>query len=184
MRFPTAWASIASQNVTLKTAVLAMSLCLMFLGVATTKLAMKPPLIIDRACYSGAVSASSAKHTQMEIESFLREALAQRFNTEAVVKEGFLSTDETKFRAQEQTDLKRKEMSQKVIFNSPAKVEGSVLTVDTDRLISIAKVRSAFSFPIMVTISDTPRTESNPYGLIIEKIVSVVNGGPGDKNGK
>src|SRR5258708_702273 len=136
MRFPTAWAAIASQNVTLKVAVLSTSLSCVVFAVTSAKLALKDPLVIDRACYTSALPTKSTKRSPAEVEAFLKEAIAQRFNTDAAPKEGFLSTDELKFRAQEQGELKKHDMTQKVILNPPTKIDGNIVTAETDRIIS------------------------------------------------
>lgn len=186
MRFPVAWASVALQNVTLKVCLVVLGATSIILSFTTTKLALKPAIVIERACYSTVISPASSQHSTTEIEFFLHEALSYRFNTEVVVKEGFISSEELKFRGQEQAELKRREMNQKVILNSPIKVNGDSVSADTDRLISVGKIRSAFSFPITITLSKTMRTETNPYGLMIEKISGqqLIGGEDGNKKGK
>ena len=50
------------------------------------------------------------------------------------------------------------------------KVTGTQAAIDADRLISVAQIRSAFPFALTVTVATTARTESNPYGLQLEKV--------------
>jgi hypothetical protein len=45
------------------------------------------------------------------------------------------------------------------------KIEGSLVKVEADRLLSVGTIRSAFMFPLVVTIGTVSRTPSNPYGL-------------------
>jgi len=166
MRFTTAWANVSIQNVTLKTVAISLSVCVLILSVIAVKLALKDPIVIDRACYSKTLQISNGKHTKDEIDSFLKEALSMRFDSSVTVKPGFLLPPEESVRIKEQTELSQRQMIQRVIFNSSV-VKDSVVIVDADRLISVGKVRSAFPIKIQATLLDTTRTESNPYGLVL-----------------
>lgn len=170
MRFPVAWAQVAAQNVNLKFAVAALSVTSIGLAISCTKLALKPPLLIERTCYSSAVATASIKHTSAEIEAFLRDALGQRFDTDSIIRDGFISIEESKFKPQEQADLKRREMRQQIIVGHVTAINDSTVGIDTDRLVSLGQVKSIFPFPLEIKISKTQRSESNPYGLMIEKI--------------
>ena len=169
MRFPVAWAGIATQNVTLRVVIFLLSFCLVSSFLTSMKLALKDPLIVERGCYSKSVSQAPIKPTQIEIEGFLREALAMRFNTDATVKNDFIAISEISFREKEQDELRQREIRQTIIVNSVA-VNNDVATIDSDRLISLGKIKSAIPFPLKVQISYSTRTEANPYGLILTKV--------------
>lgn len=172
MKFTVAWAKIASENSILKSVVLCLSVLCLFFGASSLKLALKEPLVVDRGCYSKVASIVDGKRTATEIEAFLKEALTQRFDTQAIVRNDFLSDDEKILRAKEQKDLQNRKLSQKVILNS-ATVEGGTVVVDADRLISVGDVRSAFKFPLNVKIESVTRSEGNPYGLVVSEIKTI-----------
>ena len=169
MRFSQAWASVSTQNVTLRLVLMSLSVCLCLMAVIATRMALKDPLLIERSCYSTVITSSSANHSESEVDAFVHEALSQRFNTESNTLAEYLSLEEAKQREQEQGELKRREMKQRVLVNSVVKV-GDVFNVDADRLISVGPIRSAFSFPLTVTVENVTRTVSNPYGLILIKV--------------
>jgi hypothetical protein len=168
MKFTTAWADVAAKNVTLKIAVILLSLSTMILGVASAKLSLRDPLIIERSCFSKALSVASNQHTSQEIEAFVREALAQRFNSEST-EVFLLSSDEQTNRTQEEKEMNTRGMKQRLIVNS-VKADGNTVQVDADRLISVGQIRSALPFPLTVIITTASRSQSNPYGLLALKV--------------
>lgn len=170
MKFNVAWAQSAAQNVTLKVALMALCGVVATLTLCVVKLALRKPLIIDRACYSTVVEGSSTERSAAEIDSFLREAIRQRFNSDATPISDYLSSDEMAARSQEQKDLATRTMTQVFIVRG-IKTNGNTAIIDADRLISVAQIRSAFSFPLTATFSSTTRTQDNPYGLQLIKII-------------
>ena len=52
MRFPTAWADIATQNVTLKFVIGALSISLITTATIAAKLGLKDPIVVERGCVS------------------------------------------------------------------------------------------------------------------------------------
>lgn len=172
MKFTIAWAKVASENSVLKAVVLCLSALCLFFGASSLKLALKDPIVVERGCYSKVAAITDGKRSATEIESFLKEALAQRFDTQAVVRNDFLSDDEQILRSKEQKDLQNRKLSQKVILNA-ATVEGGSVIVDADRLISVGEVRSAFKFPLNVKIESVTRSEGNPYGLVVSEIKNI-----------
>jgi len=134
-------------------------------------IALKPPLLIERGCITSFKSIASLDHTDQEVEAFVRVALSQRFNSDTASIPGYLSQAEEDYRIQEQKELGSRNMTQKIIVNS-VKVKDGVGIVDTDRLISVGSVRSAFSFPLSITLSTVSRTEGNPYGLVLTQTMA------------
>lgn len=170
MKFSTAWAVTAAQNVSLKAATLVLGIVTLTLAATCIKLALKSPLIVERGCAANiAKLASNQERTASEIESFTRVALSQRFNSDEKIVPTFLSSEEESARFAEQKELNQREMTQKVIFNK-IQITGEKVVIHADRLISIGNIRSAFLFPLQVTISSILRTEVNPYGLTLSKV--------------
>lgn len=172
MKFTTAWAKTAAQNVTLKVATVVLSAVTISQLSVITGLSLKEPLVIERGCYSKAIQVKPADPTQEEIKSFLSEALPMRFDSNSYMKEGFLAIEETIARDKELATLKSRQMNQRVLI-SEVKFDGKDIQVSTDRLVSIGKVKSALPLNLKVKVEQTNRTESNPYGLIVSSISQI-----------
>lgn len=169
MKLSLAWANMAAQNVNLKFTTLLLGLLSGALTVCILKLSLKNPIIIDRGCSSVVVETSTNEHSSNEIESFVRDAIRQRFNSDASPIFSFLSEEETYARQQEQKEFITRSMTQTVLVRT-VKMNGNTIAIDADRLIGIAQVRSAFLFPLTATIRSIPRNSQNPYGLELVKI--------------
>ena len=172
MRFPTAWADIAAQNVTLKFVIGALSISLITVATIAAKLGLKDPIVVERGCVSKSANTASANVTDVEIKGFVEQVLPQRFSTATEPKAAYLSPAQLKARAIELDDLKKKGMRQTLIVNSVS-VSGDEIRVDADRLISIDKIRSAFPLILEASVSRTTRTDDNPYGLLLTKVSPV-----------
>lgn len=172
MKYSVAWAQVLNENSILKGSVIILGIAVFLFAFSTLKLALRAPLIIDRECYSNAVASSDNKHTQNEMDQFVRIALEKRFNSEAQDFRTYLSGEEAQYRMKEQEELTKKGINQKVLVNS-LKIEGTNVTVDSNRILSVGKVRSALSFPLKVQLLSTERTPSNPYGLILVKVSQI-----------
>jgi hypothetical protein len=169
MKLTTAWSNVVSQNLTLRATVLILGLCSLVFSITTVRLAVRDPLIIDRECVSKAVTSANAKHSSPEIDGFVRMALGKRFETGAADSEVFLSDEENGFRAKEQDELSKRNVTQRLIINS-LKIDGSTVNIDSDRILSIGKIKSAIAFPLVVTLSTVDRSTANPYGLSIRRV--------------
>jgi hypothetical protein len=175
MKYTVAWANVLTQNTVLKGTVVALSVAVFVFTFATLKLALRSPFIIDRECYSKVATPGDNKHTAFEMEQFIKSSLEKRFNTEAQDVRAYIAEEEVQYRFKEQEDLAKKGITQKLIVNS-IKVEGSTATVDSDRIMSAGKVRSALFFPLKVTLASSDRTASNPYGLTLRKVSQIQEG--------
>jgi hypothetical protein len=180
MRFTTAWATVTSQNVSLRLVIIVLIGLLALMSVVAAKVALRDPLIVERSCYSSVLETKSTAHTAVEIEAFVKEALRERFDSDATPNAEYMSVEEFKQRAKEQDELGRRQMRQRVLVNAVTK-NGDVISVDTDRLISVGSIRSAFPFPLTLNVSSVSRSQANPYGLVLVKITPVTQGGPNDK---
>ncbi len=180
MRFNTAWAAVTSQNVTLRVVFLIFAGVMAAMSFVAAKASLKNPIIIERACYSSVLEPKTSEHSPVEIEAFIKEAVHQRFDSDGVPNSEFLSVEEFKLRAKEQEELGRRQMKQRVTLNSFVRKDGTI-SADTDRLISVGSIRSAFSFPLMLSLSSVTRSEANPYGLVLVKIIPLNQEASNDK---
>lgn len=170
--FAQAWAEMARENNLLKILVFALAGTTAVLGISSMRLSMRDPLVIERACASKTVAGAGAAHTDLEIESFIKEAIASRFDSEATLNAEYFSLSEIKAREAEQSELKRREITQRVLVTS-IKKNGNGYSVEADRLLSVGQVRSVFLFPLDLQVETTTRTATNPYGLVLKKITPV-----------
>jgi hypothetical protein len=166
MKYTYAWSELTSQNRTLKLVTFSLFVITLILSLVSLKMSFKEALIIDRGCYSNALNTSKAERSLSEIESFIKLAVSERFDTDSSFNKGFISSDEKKLKDQEQKDFLARNIKQKVIVNSVTQTKEGFL-VNSDRLISVGDVRSAFKFTLIVQIDTQKRSELNPYGLVL-----------------
>ncbi len=169
MRFTVAWANVLVQNISLKFVALLLTIVSVSLTIAAVRMAFRDPLIIERGCATTAIDTTSNARSTSEIEVFLKEALAMRFNTGVSINMNFFSSEEVSAINAEQKELAQRSMSQKVIVNS-IKVDGAKALIDCDRLVSVGTVRSVLPFTLNVNLSTDSRSKANPYGLIISHV--------------
>lgn len=172
MKYTEAWASVVSQNLNLKVMTSILGVLSIVLGMTTLKLTFKDSVVIDRGCYSKSVTPVKDEHSKTEIESFLREALAQRFDSSVQPVDGLLSPDELILRTTEQKEFNGRGMKQRLVVNQVTE-DSDGFKVDADRIISVGEVRSAFKFPLMVKLESKSRSYSNPYGLLVVTVKQV-----------
>lgn len=172
MRFSMAWADVAKQNNVLRIAVIGVTFVSVIVLMIALKFAFKEPLVIERGCFSTVAPTQPQAQTPQEIEAFLSEAIAERFNSGAVVVGDHFALEELKARDGEQTELARREIKQRVVVNSVTK-QGDGYLVDADRILSVGKIRSAFQMPMTVTIAKATRTSGNPYGLVVLRVAPI-----------
>lgn len=166
MKYTEAWSSVVSQNFNLKIVTILLGALLILLTMITLKMTFKDSVIIERGCFSRSLQPTKDEHSKQEIENFLREALSQRFDSLVMATDGLLSPDELKLRDQEQKEFTSRNMKQRLIVNSVAETADG-FKVDADRMISVAEVRSAFKFSLLVKLESKSRSFSNPYGLLV-----------------
>jgi hypothetical protein len=172
MKFNLAWAATHHQNLVLKLCLLVTSICAIFFCITSVRLALKAPLVIERECFSKVLQGIKGEASPAEIEAFTKVALSKRFDTEANDVKPFLSDDEWNYRLKELSDLKSKSIVQRIFVNS-VKIEGNSILVDSDRFLTIEKVKTVTPFLLQVSISKDSRTQSNPYGLILERVSEI-----------
>lgn len=167
MRFPQAWANIASQNSVLRVAIVGVTASGLVALLISLKFAFKDPLIIERSCYSSIKSSTTSQEpTKIEYEQFIKEALSQRFDGDNLAQSDYLSIEELANKTTEQNEMKKRTVRQKIIVNSITRKDDSFFA-DTDRILAMGNLRSALPFPLTLKIQRTSRSEANPYGLIL-----------------
>lgn len=168
MKFNVAWSKMAQENAILKFSLLLVAALCGVLAIGISKLALKEPLVIERACFSKALATVDSKRTTSEIVSFVEEAVVERFDSQMVGR-GYLSLSEADLKRKEQKDLEARKLNQKVVVRNVS-VSESGISVEADRLISVGEIRSAFKFPLAVRVESVPRSPANPYGLILSEV--------------
>lgn len=172
MRFSTAWAKTAAQNVTLKIATVILAIVSTVQLLIIGNLASRDLPVIERSCYSSSLQAKASAPTNDEMKAFLLESIPMRFNTDAYVKNGFLSIQETTSRENEQASLKQRQINQKVIVAN-FKFDADDISITTDRIVSVGRVKSVLGLNLKVVLQKTNRSEANPYGLILSSVAEV-----------
>ncbi len=172
MKYSEVWSRLLTQNLTLRTAIVSMGVCVLYLGGIVIYQASKDPLIVERSCYSKLISSVSSKHNEDEIKAFLELALSQRFDSDKKPYAAFLTSALEERVRVEQEELQKNGMRQKVIINQ-IKIGENESQIDADRLISVKHIRSAFQFPLSVKLNSTARTTENPYGLQLVDVTSI-----------
>lgn len=172
MKFSSAWAKTAAQNVTLKVATVVLAVTTISQMILIANLVLKDLPVIEKSCFSKALYTKPLVAGKDEIESFLTESLSMRFDSIAYVKDGFLSIEELSAREKEQAALKQKQINQKIIV-SEIKNDGKEIIVLLDRLLSVGKVKSVLSLKIQVVLQKTNRSEANPYGLVLSSVSQI-----------
>lgn len=166
MKYTEAWASVLSQNINLKIATILLGAMGIVVGLIALRQSFKESIIIERGCFSRGLQAVKDDHSKTEVEAFIKEALAQRFDSEAQPVDGLLSPDELRLRVSEQKEFSSRNMKQRIIVNQ-VKETADGFIVEADRIISVNDVRSAFRFPLAVKLESKSRSYSDPYGLLL-----------------
>lgn len=169
MRFLSAWYGVIKENTSLRIAIFILGLCVAAESAVLVFNSSKPPLVIDRACFSKILKPTNTQVTENEVKIFVALALEKRFNSTAGETDAFLSLKERELRKLEQEELKGRNMRQTLIVNE-IKIDNDKIIIDSDRLISVGDIRSTFQFHLTVKVELTERTETNPYGLILTDV--------------
>ena len=172
MRFSTAWAKTAAQNVTLKVATVTLAGVSIIQLSVIAGLSIKDPLIIERACFSKKTATKNVSPTQDEIKSFLSESIPMRFDSNGNFIDGWLAFEETIAREKEMATLKQRQMTQRVLV-SEVKFDNKDIIVTTDRILSLGKIKSVLPLNLKVIVLQSTRSESNPYGLTLSAISQI-----------
>ena len=174
MKFNEAWASYASQNRVLKYVTILLSTLLVMLFIVCIKLSLKEAIIIEKSCYTKALSVSKDTRSGEEIKSFLEEALLQRFDFDLVLNKSYFSEEEAYYKKTEEEELTRQKIFQKALIASITTSEqNGEFIVTVDRIISIDNIKTVLPIALKVVVVTTTRSVFNPYGLTIGKISKI-----------
>lgn len=168
MKFSEAWANIVKQNQHLKISLAASVLTSIILVICTIHFSMKDPLIFERGCITRTAKTGASQQTDSEYKEFIEKVLKQRFDTNEKVIEGFLSIKEKKNKIKEQLVLKKNSILQFILLRNFSLKE-DVFLIEADRLYSVNQIRSTISVKLKVFLKTKARTETNPYGLILDR---------------
>jgi hypothetical protein len=172
MRFTEAWAGVAQENVVLKFTVAGLVLTNVVTAFVLTTFALKQPLVIERGGSTKSVKLSDSTATKEEIENFIRQALSQRFDSDAPIDENLFVAGEVKNRLAETKEIGSRNIKQRVIVNA-VNVSSGAIAVDADRIIIAGEVKTILPFPLRVMIAAVDRSVANPYGLKVAEITKV-----------
>lgn len=172
MKFSTAWAQIAAQNVSLKVAAVLLAIISVAQLIIISQMAMKNPLVVERSCLTQILSVKELEPNPDEIIAFIKDVLPSRFSSTEPLKPGTFSLEESLAKEKELTALKQRQIEQRVLVNEVIINEKNI-SASADRLVSIGKIKSVLPLKLKISIQQTDRTEANPYGLIISTISQV-----------
>ena len=169
MKFELAWADVLARNNLLKVFAGLTTILSVVLSVGLVRAATREPIVVERECSTLIANLGDAKHSENEIRDFVEQAIESRFDH----RFHFASTLFTKELAagyqSEEEQYKRRGIQQTLVVNQVI-VEGAEVTVDADRIVTMGKVRAVLKFSLKLKIAKVPRSNFNPWGLIIENI--------------
>lgn len=169
------------QKSSLQIALTTMSVIASAFGIMNIVLNMKDPIIIERGCDSKMAEVQSSNQTKDEIENFIKIALSARFDSFQKNDPAIYLTENLQLvRSKEQSDLKNKNIDQRVIVRS-IRFDQNKYFIEADRLISIGKIRTAVPLDLILSVSSKIRSVSNPYGLILTSVDQVKDESNGNK---
>ncbi len=129
----------------------------------------KPAVIIERACETKVLHPASGGRTQEEIKAFIGEAISARFDSDRN-KPSLLTEAQADIKAKELKELSSRKITQKIFVDDVALKDGGSFTAQLTRLIKVENIRTALGFSVEAKIFEVPRTEDNPYGLILSEL--------------
>jgi hypothetical protein len=154
----------------LKLAVLALSVVSLVFGIMLALDLSRDPIVIDRGCESRLATVASTSQSAEEVEAFLRASINARFDSAANKDPAsFLVADLVVARSKEQEDLKKGGVDQRMIVRS-VKLDGDHFRIEADRLVAVAKARSAIPLVLLAKVSSKMRSLTNPYGLVVTSV--------------
>lgn len=161
------------QQSSLQIALVIMTLATFCFGAMNFYLNAKDPLVIERACETKVAEIQSTTQSPEEIEEFLKIAISSRFDSKFKLDvTSFLSEPLIQSRTKEQSELKNKNIDQRVIIRSVKLIQNRYF-IEADRLIGVDKIRTALPLELNVTIASKIRSLSNPYGLLLTQVEQI-----------
>lgn len=170
MKFSHSIAKDAFERSVMKLAVICLSILSLAFGILLSFNLAKDPILVERACETRLLETASASQSKEEIETFIKEAVALRFDS-IVTRDpsAYMVQDLFVARAKEQSDLKKGGINQRLIVRS-VRLDGDHFLIDSDRVVAIGKARSAIPTTLVAKVSSKGRSLTNPYGLVLTSI--------------
>lgn len=170
MKFSQSISKDAFDRSALKLAVICLSILSLTSGILLSLNLTKEPILVERACETRLLTTASSSQSSEEIETFVKEAVALRFDS-IITRDpsSYMVQDLFVARAKEQTDLKKGGIDQRLIVRS-VKLDGDHFVIESDRLVAIGKARSAIPTTLVAKIASKGRSLTNPYGLVLTSI--------------
>lgn len=173
MKFSQVMVKEALERSALKLAVVCLSTLSLIFSILLALDLSKEPIVVERACESKVLEISSSAQTKEEIMSFVKDAVALRFDTSASRDpSAFLAQDLFVARTKEQEELKRGGVDQRIIVRS-IRMDKDIFTVEADRVVALGKARSAIPILLVARVSSKGRSLTNPYGLVLTAVDQV-----------
>lgn len=170
MKFTLAWANVLQENVALRLALVCLTITSLGLGAISIRLALEPPLLIERGCVTSTIDPAKSTRSEAELKRFVSFVLPIRLDSSAQDVRTFLSDKELQSREAEQMDLKRKNITQRLLMNEVHVGPEGLIIASADRLVSIGNIRSVLPVQFRVRVTPVARTEANPYGLQLSSV--------------
>jgi hypothetical protein len=146
-----------------------MSLLLVILVGALLFETTKPALVIERSCESKMIQASSDKRTTDEVVSFIKDALSARFDSDRE-KPSLLTQAQAETKSKEMRELVSRKVSQKIFVDEVSTNSDGSFRANLTRLVRLDRLRTALGFSVEAKVFEVPRSEDNPYGLILSEV--------------
>lgn len=131
------------------------------MGFFLAQASVREPLVFDSHG-----NLLSAPHTESLIRTFLEQAIDARFSSKTDAPLNLLSPKMRAHRESEQLELSRSGVDQKVLVRTITINEDGA-NILSDKILAMGKLRSALHLSLTVEFRAVPRTQSNPFGLIL-----------------
>ncbi len=136
---------------------------------STIYLVFRDPLVIERSCESKIISSTSTAVTKPETESFIKEALSARFDTDRD-KPSLMTEAQAETKRKELKELTAKNISQVIFVDQMDLRPSGEFRAKLTRLLKVGTISTALGFEVEAKIFEARRTEDNPYGLILSEV--------------
>ena len=169
MKFSNYVVHLANQNAIFKITTAVLSVLLVVSVSVIFALSTRKPIVIEVGQESRLAIVNEMPISEEEIKNFIYKILPERFDTDLIIERSYFEDTELFARAKEQTLLKERNINQRMLINK-IEISNGVIVVNSDRLISVANIKSVLPLKLRINIQRINRSASNPYGLIITRV--------------
>jgi len=177
MKFVTHLADLVNQNILFKVVsgilatLLVVSICIIF------ALSLRKPIVVELGPETRLAKTSDKGPSEDEVKNFIYKVLPQRFDSDVTPERAYFEDGEILAKSKEQNILKDRNIKQRLLVGD-IEIKGDTAFVKSDRLISVADVKSVLTLGLKVQLRQEARSESNPYGLIITRVEPISESSP------